>query len=125
MRRLSRLGLALLLLGARAYAADVSPSSQWVVDMANTTILSGPVTVTTSSTALPASALAGRRRVVIQNRDVSVSMFIGGCSGTVVTTSNGLEMPAGSVLALELGPGVSICGIVASGTLNARVLELK
>ena len=114
-------GLALLL-SAPAYAQQ---SSQPVVEISNSAILSTAVTVTSSSTTLPSSALTGRRRMLLQNRDSAISMFVGSCSGTVVTSSNGFEVLAGAALIMELGPGVSICGITASGSINVRVLEFR
>jgi len=122
MRRRLAIGLALLWT-ARALAADVSASSQHVVDIANGAVLSTAISVTTSATTLPSTALAGRRRVVLANVDPGVTVYLGACSGTTVTTSNGFPLVAGMVLPMELGPDAVVCGIVASGTVAVRVLE--
>lgn len=119
------LALALLVLGARAFAADVSGNPQPVIDWANGSVLSSTVTVATSATNLPATALTARRRILIYNNDNSATMYVGACSGTTVTTANGFPIPRGGVFVSELGPSAVICGIVASGTVNARVLEAK
>lgn len=79
------------------------------------------VTTTVGGTLLPATALVGRRRIIIQNLDNS-SVFIG-TSGSV-TTANGLELAARGSLSLEIGEDITISGIVAAGTADVRVLEL-
>lgn len=88
----------------------------------NNGLANGAVTVTTSATALPTTPLSNRRRLVIQNNDSSVDMYIGDAS---VTTSTGMKIPPGWSQAIEAGPTNVIYGIVASGSINARVLELS
>lgn len=78
------------------------------------------VSVTTSATALPGTALTGRRKIYIQNLD-NQAIFLGG-SG--VTTSNGLRIAAGGVFEDEVGDDVGLFAIAAAGTADVRVLEL-
>jgi hypothetical protein len=78
------------------------------------------VSVTTSATALPATALAGRRQIMIQNLH-NKEIFIG---DSAVSSSNGLRVAAGATLTLEVGEDVIMYGIVAAGTAACRVLEL-
>lgn len=84
--------------------------------------LATAVTVTTSATALPTTALTNRRSLVVYNNS-SVTVFIGGSS---VTTSNGMPIAAGTYSpAIDASPGLVIYGIVASSTADMRVLELS
>jgi hypothetical protein len=98
-----------------------SEGSLKTVDQPNISILGTAVTVTNSATALPASALANRRTVIIQNRGNN-SIFIGP-SG--VTTANGVEVPKYSSMELSAGPSIALYGITAAGTADVRVTELS
>ena len=84
-----------------------------------TTVLSGAVSVATTATALPASALAGRRVLRVFNNGSS-TIYLGPAG---VTTSNGYPLKAGQELVFEFGALV-LYGIVAAGTVAARVLEV-
>lgn len=85
--------------------------------------LSTATTVTTTATPLPTTSLANRRGVVVFNNDSSTTLYIGG-SG--VTTSNGMPVPALAYSpALDIGVKFIIYGIVATGSINVRVLELS
>jgi hypothetical protein len=88
-------------------------------DAAHVGLLASAVTVGTSAVALPASALAGRTRLLIQNRG-GQSIFVGH-SG--VTTSTGIEVTKGATLALEAGPAVAFYGISGSAGNDIRVVE--
>lgn len=88
----------------------------------NVACASAAVSVGASATALPASALASRRRVVIQNRDTTNSLFVGP-SG--VTTSSGMEIFPNFAQSFEAGPGIGLFGITTGATVDARVLELS
>lgn len=81
------------------------------------------MSVGTTATALPSSALANRRSVQVFNNAASggTTLYVGH-SG--VTTSSGTPVPAQSAVAFNLGPGVSLYGIVGSGTVDVRVLEI-
>lgn len=80
------------------------------------------ITVTSSATALPTSALTDRRGVVIFNNDSSTILYIGGAD---VTTTNGMPVPAQAYSpALDIGDNFTLYGI-ASGSINVRVLELS
>ena len=77
------------------------------------------ITVATTETALPTTATAGRKAIIITNNG-SATIFVG---PTGVTTSTGTPILAGASLPLDLGEKVIIYGIVATGTENARILE--
>lgn len=98
-----------------------SEGSLKVVDIPNIAVVAAAVTVTTSATALPASAAANRRSIVIQNRGNN-PIFVGP-SG--VTTASGIEIPKGGSYEAEAGPTVAFYGITATGTADIRVLELS
>ena len=78
------------------------------------------VSVADTATDLVASDLANRKKILVQNAD-NKAIFIGGAS---VTTANGLRLSGGGVLELEIGPGVNLHAITASGTADVRVVEL-
>lgn len=80
--------------------------------------LSSAVSVTTSATLLPASALTNRTSLCVYNNG-SATLFVG-TSG--VTTSTGFPVPAGGAFCDDVG-SQPYYGIVASGTVEARVLE--
>ncbi len=84
-----------------------------------TTVLSGAVSVATTATPLPASALAGRRVLWIYNNG-SESIFLGPAG---VTISNGFPLLPSQSVSMAVGALV-LYGIVASGTVAARVMEI-
>jgi len=86
------------------------------------TIQSAAVSVGTTATALNAAESAGSDRVslVVYNNGAS-TIYVGGSD---VTTSNGVPIAAGASLAVnELDVAERLYGIVASGTVEARVLR--
>lgn len=88
-------------------------------DAAHIGVLASAVTVGTSAVALPASALAGRTRMMIQNRG-GQSIFVG---HSTVTTATGIEVTKGATLALEAGPAVAFYAISGSAGNDVRVVE--
>jgi hypothetical protein len=92
----------------------------WVNSGANVSVDETVVSVTTTATALPATALTGRRKIYIQNLD-NAPIFLGG-SG--VTIANGLRIAAGAVFEDEVGDDIGLFAIVSAGTAEVRILEL-
>jgi hypothetical protein len=84
------------------------------------------VNVTSTAGALPSSALASRKEVLIMNNGTA-TIYVGSKDATngTVTTSSGLPIAAGASLGVALGTAQPIYGIVASGTVEARVLEMS
>ena len=82
-------------------------------------VLPTAVTVTTTATAIPATALAGRRAMMVRNNG-SVTVYLG---DSTVTSTNGFPLSPGEEKSYELGPPVTLYGITASGTADVRVLE--
>lgn len=81
------------------------------------------VDTTAGGVALPASALAGRRTITIQNLSTSHSIYLG--FGTV-TAANGLEVPKKSTFGpIEMGDDLALKAIAAAGgSVDARTFEL-
>jgi hypothetical protein len=82
---------------------------------------SAAVTVATTATPLHTGS-TNPQRVVVYNNDASVTMFVGAHD---VTTSTGIAVAAGKSFSLLLQPGEVAFGIVATGTLNARLAVSK
>lgn len=93
---------------------------QFVNDAPNVACASSAVSVQDSATLLPASALAGRTRMMIQNNG-DKPIFVGP-SG--VTTSTGLEISKGSTLSVEWGEAVAMYAISTVAGQDVRVLEV-
>jgi len=70
--------------------------------------------------AIPASELAGRTRLMIQNNG-DKPIFIG---KTGVTTATGLEISKGGTLSLEAGEALAFFVISGSAAQDVRILEL-
>lgn len=87
-------------------------------------LTSAAVTVANSATALHTTNQDPqfKVRLVVVNNDTAVTMYVG---GSAVTTTSGVPVAPGQSLSLDLEPGEQACAIVASGTLNARVLTSK
>lgn len=81
----------------------------------------GATSVTTTATKIIATNLAGRRKVIVQNMG-NKDMFFG--HNNSVTTANGLRVSAGSSIEIEFGSTLDLYGITASGTADARYLEV-
>lgn len=92
---------------------------QLINDAPNISVTCGAVSVADSATAL-GTAAAGRMRLLIQNNG-DKPMFVGPSDVAVAT---GLEIAKGATLSLELGEAVDLYGIVASGTVDARVMQV-
>jgi hypothetical protein len=83
-------------------------------------IATSAASVGTTAAALVASALSNRRRLLIQNLGAN-AIFLGGAS---VTTSTGIRIPAGANVELEIGAGVNLHALCASGSADVRILEM-
>lgn len=92
----------------------------FINDSPNIAVNSQAVTVGTSAIPLPATALAGRRRIMIQNTS-SNDIYVGP-SG--VTTSTGMRVVKGATLSLEIGEHVVLYGIAGSAGNSIVAFEL-
>lgn len=101
-----------------------SEGSLKVVDIANGTILQSQVSVTDTATALPTSALANRKSLMIQNTGAN-KLWVGSATVTTSGATAGIELPANSFLELEVGPAVSVFAIkVGAAGNNVNLLQL-
>lgn len=82
-------------------------------------IRSSTVSIGTTATAVPTTALPGRNSMAIKNIGAA-TVYIG---DDTVTTVNGYELEAGDSLPIDIGENVTVYGIVASGTVEVRILE--
>lgn len=93
----------------------------YVNDSPNVGLACVSKTVTDTASALVASALSSRRRILIQNVDTQ-AIYVGP-SG--VATTSGLRVAGGATLVLEAGPALDFHAVTASGnTADVRVFEL-
>jgi hypothetical protein len=93
----------------------------YVNNGANISIKPNAVSVTSTATALPTTALAGRRQILVQNLH-NKPIYIG---DSAVAVGDGLRVAAGATVTLEAGQDVVIYAIADSGvTAPCRVLEL-
>jgi hypothetical protein len=87
----------------------------------NSAIKSTAVTVTTSATQIPATALTSRKSVSIYNNS-SETVYLGD-SG--VTVAQGSPLKQDASIEIDLGPDLVVYGIVNSGTADVRIAELS
>ena len=81
------------------------------------------VSVGTTAAALPASNLSNRRSIIVYNNDASAALYVGGSD---VSTTNGIPVAAGTFSPpVDAGSSMVLYGIVASGSVNVRVLEMS
>lgn len=87
-------------------------------------VKAAPVSVGTTATLIAAAsdsaAASAGESVAVGNNDSSVTVYLGASD---VTTGTGLPLPAGALMAVELGVGESLYGIVGAGTVDVRVLR--
>jgi hypothetical protein len=89
-------------------------------DAPNTAILSTPITVGTSQVALPASPLAARKSMIIENLS-NKPIYIG---ATGVLTTSGTKVNAGGSIEIAVGPSVIVYAIGEVASQDIRVLEI-
>lgn len=78
------------------------------------------VTVGVVATPLPAASLTDRVNVLIHNFDAATEMYVG---NSLVTTANGMPVMPRGYISWTIVEGVPVYGIVAEGTVEARVME--
>ena len=83
-------------------------------------INSGTITVSTNATAIPTTALAGRRCIIIVNISAN-NVFIGSSS---VTTANGYQLYVQQAISIDAGEQIVIYGIAGSSS-EVRYLEIR
>lgn len=92
----------------------------WVNNAPNVSQAQGNVTVGATEVALPASALANRKKIIVQNTSNN-DVFVG---PTGVLTTTGIRIAKGATLELEAGPAIAMFAIAAGAGNDVRVWEL-
>lgn len=105
--------------GTEIVAITASTDMQ-VVDRANSGLATSAISVANTATELVPAALTERKYLEIQNLE-SKAVFLGGAT---VTSGTGIRIPARGSWSGEVGPNLSLYGIVSSGTADVRILEL-
>ena len=82
-------------------------------------ILPTKVTIATTATAVPTTALVGRTTITVKNTGAA-TIYLGHAG---VTTANGYPVASGAELALDLDEAVTLYGIVAADTVTLNILE--
>ena len=83
-------------------------------------ILSSTTTATSTAGECPATALIGRRSVIIHNTG-STTVYIG---HSAVTTANGYELKEDEAISIDATDDIDIYVITASGTAEVRTEEV-
>jgi hypothetical protein len=86
------------------------------------TFLNTLVAVSTTA-AMVASALTGRRRILVQNQG-NKAIFVGPSGVSNTGASTGLKVSAGANIEIPLGAGAALHAIAESGTQNCVIMEL-
>jgi len=118
MRKILLFSLILLLVAGSVYAVQT-------VRLAPLTysIVSKTTTVTTTATAIPATAMVGRENLTISLASTSDTVYIGGSD---VTIANGTPLDSNRpAISIDLDDTVVVYGIVSTGTADIRSLEVK
>lgn len=101
-----------------------SEGSLKVVDIANGTILQQQVSVTSTAAQVPASNLANRKTLMLQNTG-SNKLYIGSSTVTSSGATAGIELAANSFMELECGPAVNVYAVKVGATGSSlNVLEM-
>ena len=84
-------------------------------------ILATAVTVDATADALPATALTGRKSILVKNNS-STTVYIG---SSVVTTLTGIPLLQYDSIILDASEEIVVYGITAAGSADIRVLEIR
>jgi len=95
-----------------------------IIQRANVANLQQQVAISTTAAALPATALANRQSLLIQNIGAK-SIWVGSATVTASGAAVGIEVPKGGSLMLDAGPANIIYAITTGATHNIAVWELS
>jgi len=88
-------------------------------------ILQQVVSVSNSATALPTTALAGRKSIAVKNLGSTV-VYLGSSTVTADTTSTGgFQLTQDDVFQADIGENTILYGITSSGTSNVCIIEVR
>lgn len=101
-----------------------SEGSLKVVDISNGSILQQQVSVTNVAAAVPATPLANRKSLMLQNTGAN-KLYIGSATVSSTGATSGIELPANSFMELEVGPAVAVFAVkTGAAANNLNVLEM-
>ena len=88
-------------------------------------ILQMTITVTTSATALPTTALRGRRTIMVKNTSTT-TVYLGSSTVTADTVSTGgFQLKIDEVFIGDISDDIILYAIVSTGTATVNVLEVR
>ena len=119
MRKYLVLVLALLVI----WPLNLSAQTGLAVDLLglNRSLTAGEITCAVTATPVPATALAGRRSMVVVNIS-GANVFFG---PSTVTTANGFQLADAASLALDITDNVVLYCISAAGGKAVRYIEAR
>lgn len=107
--------------GADPIPVDIQDASVTVTEsVPDTAYVTQSITVTTSQVALPTTALANRKLIIIENKS-GANIFYG---PTGVTTTTGIRLPNNSVVSLAIGPSITMYALRSAGSGDVTVQEV-
>ncbi len=98
-----------------AHTSNTLPVGDWITKV----ILSTSVTIGTTPTPLPATALTDRRLIIVYNIS-GATVYVG---NSLVRPGNGIPIGNGASLSLNLDAGVVLYGVENTGGREVRVFE--
>lgn len=102
---------------------DLSDASDSVLAKDCAQALLTTVKSVSTSAALVAAALTGRRRILVQNLG-SKAVYVGASGVTNTGAGKGIRVAAGSNMEIPLGAGAALHAVAESGTQECIVMEL-
>jgi hypothetical protein len=107
--------------GGVAVAVDIQDASVIVQEsVPDTSYTAQSIIVGTSQVALPASPLANRKLIIIENKS-GANIFYGP-SG--VTTTTGVRLPNNAIVSIAIGPSILLYALRAAGSGDVTVQEV-
>ena len=91
------------------------------IEATGSVISHGAITITNVATAIPTTPLQERKAISVRNWSNNITVYLGGAG---VTVANGYPLQPYESLPLEVGQGLFLYGIVASGTAEVRYMEI-
>jgi len=118
MKRISLL-ILIIFLTCQCYAQN----PDWVLENG---IDQNTISVTTTATALPTTALVGRKSMIVKNVSSATTVYLGDSDVTADTTATGgLQLKYGETFQIDLDEYTTLYGIVASSTASVNVFEAR
>lgn len=85
------------------------------------------MTVGSTAVALPATALEGRNSIILHNKSITETLYIGNddvTADTVNGTTSGYELAPGAFFNIDITDNIVIYGITEGATITVKVTEV-